>query len=104
MVNRVIDSRTESETMHLEKRRKRSQLTSESECFTKKPEICYETGPVTSIGSMPGNSTVEVKTRHDPFRSCNNCNEEIELKPLRFNAFDDFLCVINSQSVLPEKQ
>ncbi|VDK75673.1 unnamed protein product [Litomosoides sigmodontis] len=96
-------SRIESETMHLEKR-KRSKLTSESECSKKKPGICRDRRPATSIEPMKGNNTVEAKITHDPFRSGNDCNEEIELKPLRFNAIDDFLYVINSQSVLPAKQ
>ncbi|CAG9537191.1 unnamed protein product [Cercopithifilaria johnstoni] len=99
-------SRTESETTHLEKRRKRSRSKSnlESECLKTRSKICRETEFVPLIESIPVNNAVEATTAYDPFRSGKICDEEIELKPLQFNAFDDFLYVINPQSVLPKKQ
>ncbi|KAL3994447.1 Zinc finger C-x8-C-x5-C-x3-H type (and similar) family protein [Acanthocheilonema viteae] len=99
-------SRAEPEITHLEKRRKISQsdLTLESQCLKTQPETCQESESVPPIKSMPENNTVEATTVHDPFRSGKVCNEEIELKPLQFNVFDDFLHVINPQSVLPKKQ
>uniref|UniRef100_A0A0R3RX92 C3H1-type domain-containing protein n=1 Tax=Elaeophora elaphi TaxID=1147741 RepID=A0A0R3RX92_9BILA len=99
-------SQPKSEITHSKERRKRSQpadVTSESKQLKPKLEIFRKSESLSLIESTPGNNAVEA-TAHDPFQSDTVCSEEIELKPLQFNAFDDFLYVINPQSVLPEKQ
>lgn len=93
--------------MYTEKRRNTSQseLISEPKCLEKKSETRPESESVLLIESISRNNTVDATAAYDPFRSGRVCNEEIELKPLQFNVFDDFLHVINHpQSVLLKKQ
>lgn len=81
----------------------RFEVTSALECTQTKSGSCCESESVSSTESAPENVVAGTK-RHDPFRGDRSRNSEIELKPLQFNVFNDFLDVINPQSVLPEKQ
>lgn len=78
-------------------------MTSELECSKTKSGSCCEPESAPSTESAPEN-VVEETTGQDPFRSNRSWNSEIELKPLHFNVFNDFLDVINPQSVLPQKK
>ncbi|EFO25371.1 tristetraproline [Loa loa] len=98
-------SGTKSEAVQLEKCRKKSQLelTTESECSKAKLSSSWGSESMSSIEIVLENDVIEATAPHDPFRSDKVCSEEIELKPLQFNVYDDFLDIINSQSVLPKK-
>ncbi|VDM06775.1 unnamed protein product [Wuchereria bancrofti] len=97
--------RNKLETTHLEEWRKRSQLEpiSKSQYAKTETKLCWKSKSVPQIKSASENA-VEETTVQDPFRSDTVYDGEIELKPLQFNVFDDFLYVINPQSVLPKKQ
>ncbi|VDN01717.1 unnamed protein product [Thelazia callipaeda] len=89
----------EPESQHLTEWRKKNklELITESDLNLDSEGLKPESAPVSQPLNFKESDNKGIATSCDPFRTDDLCKNEIELKPFKFNVFDDFIYVINPQ-------